>query len=181
MINQKLLCTWGSLGPLHKFIEYCKIATSYSFVRPKNLLQTRLASMLMVVDLNAASSYDNCSVLPSTETAIIAYDISTTAFHKRNVGRPWQPMLVLVQHPCKLSLYKVYARGRESLGMQILDQTVIQLIISVVPDSPARHKLSWAPNTGIPAFHDFTIRDPCYFVILFQWKSTKKWTLENVR
>ena len=27
---------------------------------------------------------------------------------------------------------------------------------------------------GIPAFRDFTIRDPRYFVILFQWKSAKK-------
>ena len=27
---------------------------------------------------------------------------------------------------------------------------------------------------GIPAFRDFTIRDPRYFVILFQWKLAKK-------
>ena len=27
---------------------------------------------------------------------------------------------------------------------------------------------------GIPTFHDFTIRDPRYFVILFQWKLAKK-------
>ena len=27
---------------------------------------------------------------------------------------------------------------------------------------------------GIPAFRDFTIRDPLYFVILFQWKLAKK-------
>jgi hypothetical protein len=27
---------------------------------------------------------------------------------------------------------------------------------------------------GIPSFRDFTIRDPRYFVSLFQWKSAKK-------
>ena len=27
---------------------------------------------------------------------------------------------------------------------------------------------------GIPAFRDFTIRDPLYFVIFFQWKLAKK-------
>ena len=27
---------------------------------------------------------------------------------------------------------------------------------------------------GIPAFRDFTIRDPRYFVILFQWKLAEK-------
>ena len=27
---------------------------------------------------------------------------------------------------------------------------------------------------GIPAFRDFTIRDPLYFLILFQWKLAKK-------
>ena len=27
---------------------------------------------------------------------------------------------------------------------------------------------------GIPAFRDFTIRDPRYFLILFQWKLAKK-------
>ena len=32
---------------------------------------------------------------------------------------------------------------------------------------------------GIPAFRDFTIRDPRYFMILFQWKSAKKVDFSN--
>ena len=37
---------------------------------------------------------------------------------------------------------------------------------------------------GIPAFRDFKIRDPRYFVILFQWKLAKKvdfWKFLKVR
>ena len=33
---------------------------------------------------------------------------------------------------------------------------------------------------GIPAFRDFTIRDPRYFMILFQWKSAKKVDFRNL-
>ena len=32
---------------------------------------------------------------------------------------------------------------------------------------------------GIPAFRDFTIRDPRYFVIHFQWKIAKKVDFRN--